>query len=149
MITRKQIEAYLKELTDSEHNSGNDDMAVFKNLEGFDLCPRSSLDVVICTTSAMMVAAKFKGKVYGYQLYHDTPGYHKKLIAATCGGHDFAVVGSYLIDWWARNVEGKGKAIYDLANPNDAAIVQRKYLPRTQWKRVPMWKKEKKIRQVA
>ena len=91
---------------------------------------------VVCTNSARRIAAKFGGKVYGYRFPDNTPRGTGLVGADTAEGHDFAVVGDYLVDWWDSAVEGdpSGKCVYDLTR--DADTVARKYLPRSEWKLV-------------
>lgn len=82
-----------------------------------------------CTVGARMIARKFGGKVFGYRI---DPHESKDLVAFNCFGHDFAIVGDYLVDWWAWEYE------QSLTSPvlhivDDAALIAIKYKPRSEW----------------
>jgi hypothetical protein len=96
------------------------------------------MSVTQCTASAMLVAHKFSGIVYGYDL---TRNNNEEIIGDCCGGHDFAVVDHYLVDYWHGyvNTDKKHEAVLDLNKPTDAAYVARYYLPREQWVTLPTW----------
>lgn len=52
----------------------------------------------ICTNGAKLIARKFHGFVAGYEIGEKDP---QTLAGAIAGGHDFAVVGPFIVDWWA------------------------------------------------
>ena len=60
-----------------------------------------------CTNGARLIARRFNGRVFGY-LFDDNPS---ATVGLPCGGHDFAVIGAYLVDYWAWAVSG------DLTDP--------------------------------
>ena len=62
------------------------------------------------------------------------------LVAGWCLGHDFAVVGRYLIDWWAHNVESHPKMIIDILSDKD--YLAEKYLPQHMWQKLKIWDKK-------
>ena len=123
MPSRSEIEAYLRHLADSERQE-----------EGVSVFPDGS-PTTICTSSARLVARKFGGKVYGYYIDDDNPD----LVGNDSGGHDFAIVGNYLVDWWAHYVENSDfPAVYDLTDRRDQKLTARRYIPREEWKPVPV-----------
>lgn len=73
---------------------------------------------------------------------HDvwTGGAEAEVMARTEGvlsdahGLDWMVVdGRWLVDNWSKQYLGAPKAVYDLNNPEDAALVKRLYPPRDEW----------------
>jgi len=50
-----------------------------------------------CTNGARLIANKFGGVVMGYRVT-DNP---TETLCERVGGHDFAIVGRFLVDWWA------------------------------------------------
>jgi hypothetical protein len=61
----------------------------------------------------------------------------ESLIAARCGGHDFAVVdGRYLVDGWLKDLERESDvAVFDLNDPKNDAFILKVYGPREKWPR--------------
>lgn len=55
-----------------------------------------------CTNGARLIAEKFGGFVAGYPIGPEDP---QDLIGAFAGGHDFAVIGLFIVDWWAWEYE--------------------------------------------
>lgn len=55
-----------------------------------------------CTCSASIISHEFQGKVAGYEMHS---GDAKTLVGYACFGHDFAVVGDYIVDWWGWQYE--------------------------------------------
>lgn len=51
----------------------------------------------ICTNGAKLIAQKFGGFVAGYLIHPEDP---RTLAGADVYGHDFAVVGDFIVDWW-------------------------------------------------
>ena len=86
----------------------------------------------VCTHGAQLVAEKFGGKVVGYSVHpHDDPD----LVGRGCFGHDFAVVGPYLVDWWGRDYEeGIPRPVLHLEE--DAELIRRKYKPESEWREI-------------
>jgi len=60
--------------------------------------PEGPSECGICTNGAKLIAKKFGGFVAGYRIH---PTESRTLIAADVYGHDFAVIGDYIVDWWA------------------------------------------------
>jgi hypothetical protein len=60
------------------------------------------VDCGICTNGARLIAKKFGSFVAGYPIETDEP---QTLVGAFAGGHDFAVVGEFIIDWWGWEYE--------------------------------------------
>lgn len=90
----------------------------------------------ICTNWARY-ARRIEGAdclLHGF-LHEENP---RSEIARVAGGHDFAVLrGRYLIDGWAKHVEGlSDRAVFDLADPADAADAARLYGYPANWKRL-------------
>jgi len=56
-----------------------------------------------CTNGAKFIAQKFGGFVAGYEIERTDP---HTLVGADAGGHDFAVVGDFIVDWWGWEYEG-------------------------------------------
>lgn len=82
----------------------------------------------ICTNGARLIAKKFGGFVAGYSIDSDNS---RILIAADVGGHDFAVVGPYIVDWWAWEYD---HSIEDPVILRSEGIRLGKYLPETDWR---------------
>lgn len=75
-----------------------------------------------CTSHAMYVAEKEKGKVVGFML-KDNPA---PRLAGICDGHDFALIdGRWIIDTWAAFWEEiLPVAVIDIKDPNNAELVR-------------------------
>lgn len=56
----------------------------------------------ICTSGARLMAEKFGGFVAGYAIDPEDP---QTLVGAVAFGHDFAVVGDFIVDWWGWEYE--------------------------------------------
>ena len=90
-----------------------------------------------CTTSAYRIAARFGGEVWGVASIDPGAAQYKGRVASRCGGHDFAIVGDYLVDWWAVRV-----ACMTPGHPgmlhlvDDAEQIKIWYGPRERWKRL-------------
>lgn len=88
-----------------------------------------------CTTSARIIASRFGGKVMGFA-GKDNP---KAGILENCDGHDFAVLGHLLVDWWAHGYIGTHaypRRIYNL--DTDAELIEKIYGDRSKWEEVPI-----------
>ena len=57
----------------------------------------------ICTNGAKLIAKNFAGYVAGYLIHPEDP---RTLVGADVYGHDFAVVGDFIIDWWGWEYAG-------------------------------------------
>jgi len=75
-------------------------------------------------------------------------GYHTqdipRLRSATTG-HDFLLVGSFLVDVWAYEYTC-GRPLYDLSNRGDEALVRRLYGPREKWQEVKRERRHQALR---
>ena len=81
----------------------------------------------ICTNGAKLIAQKFGGYVAGYPINHDDP---QTLVGAFAVGHDFAVIGDFIIDWWGWEYERS------MGNPvvlRSMGIALEKYKPEMSW----------------
>lgn len=88
-------------------------------------------DTGTCTNGALLIARQFHGRVVGY-LNQDNP---TSLIAPNSGGHDFAIIGDLLVDWWAVHVsENSPHEILHLET--DRALIDSLYGDREKWKEV-------------
>ena len=81
----------------------------------------------VCTSSAQLIAKTFGGQVFGY---HTNESDDKNLIGFDCGGHDFAMVGNFLVDWWAHEYE---QAVPAPVMTLEEALATGKYKPRKAW----------------
>jgi hypothetical protein len=87
-----------------------------------------------CTNSARLFAAKFNGRVVGYQC-DENP---KASVGVDCFGHDFALIDDrWIVDWWYAEYEGSGVDgsepwIFDRHDPAQAETILRMY--GDQWK---------------
>jgi hypothetical protein len=73
------------------------------NEGGFHYWPHAGgIECGVCTNGARLIAEKFGGFVAGYEI---TPGESRALVGANVFGHDFAVVGEFLVDWWGWQYE--------------------------------------------
>ena len=96
-----------------------------------------------CDTTAWYIAEAFDGELYGY-FVEDNPDAELPLKARYYEGHDFAIVGHYLVDWWAKAMACiSDRDILDLADPTDTAETLRLYGPPERWSpsssRDPIW----------
>lgn len=132
MVSKKEIQQYIDFLYESE---------VYTEW-GYSYWPHANLEhgnsVCNCTTGANLICHKFGGKVYGYHIRPDEK--YKNIIGFHAGGHDFAIVGEFLVDYWAKYVEDlNNEPILHLVQ--DMAIIKEKYLPLTMWRNLPLWEK--------
>lgn len=85
-----------------------------------------------CHTTAGYIAEALDGAVYGYHV-KDNPDAELPL-KGNYEGHDFAIVGHYLVDWWAKEMAClSDRDIFDLSDPTDAAEALRLYGPPDRW----------------
>jgi hypothetical protein len=129
--TKEKIQEFMKYLLATEIYSTGLEMSIWQHTPIGDNIP-----VTTCTHSARLLAHKFGGKVYGYLF--PTPA-KKELIGQVCDGHDFAVIGKYIVDYWSEFVYCTGvPAILDMTDPADIIKIQAYYLPLTDWQTVPL-----------
>jgi len=65
--------------------------------------PQDCNDCGKCTNGAKFIAQKFGGYVAGYEIESTDP---QTLVGANAYGHDFAIVGDFIVDWWGWEYEG-------------------------------------------
>lgn len=134
----QQIKDYLHHLYTDESYDLNLEMSVWKNNPFI----YDYLSVTQCTSSAMLLAHRFGGQVFGYPLDLFNVDENKNLLGCHSGGHDFCVVDNLLIDYWAKYVDNpKRKAIIDLTNPYEWGYLQKYYLPLDRWEHLKLWDK--------
>jgi hypothetical protein len=96
---------------------------------------RSGGSCLVCTDSALKVALKFKGCVFGYE-YSKNPT--AQIGPPHCNGHDFAMVSdSIIVDFWAYRMGLISKPIMDLNNGSDQIMIRRCYGNPESWEQVP------------
>jgi hypothetical protein len=81
----------------------------------------------ICTSGAIHIARKFSGFVAGYEIGSDEP---ETLVGALAGGHDFAVVGPFIVGWWGWEYD---QALDSPVLPRMVGITSGKFKSQTQW----------------
>lgn len=130
IIDGTEIELFMAELFETEK---------YDEAEGYHYWDRPSglkeerIPSGCCTNSARLVANKFGGKVFGFAHQFNKTA----VVAKDCFGHDFAIVGDLLVDWWAFHFTGEtDRPIYHLVK--DAAQVLHLYGPRENWDEVPI-----------
>ena len=62
--------------------------------------PEDLCECGICTNGAILIAKFFKGSVFGYPISEG-----QTFVGYSAYGHDFAVVGDYIVDWWGWEYE--------------------------------------------
>lgn len=86
-----------------------------------------------CTDSALYLAGRLGGDVYGYSI-EDNP---EAQVGATEGGHDFAVVDKrWLVDFWAKDTY-QLPDLYDMTDPVESGEVRWQYGDPSKWTRMP------------
>lgn len=105
------------------------DSAQYEDDQGFSYWPDADEpnDCGTCTTGALLLARKFNGYVAGYHIEDSEPS---RLIAHGHGGHDFAVIGGFIVDWWAWQYE---ESLTLPVVPIDSEIAALRYKPSGQW----------------
>jgi len=92
-------------------------------------------DWAICTSWARMVAEALpgRGRVRGFWV-DDNP--EATEIANICDGHDFAVVDdTYVVDGWAKHVEGiANRVVWSLNDPQDRVMINKLYGNPSTWR---------------
>jgi len=102
-------------------------------LRRFAKSSESNCRSACCTYYAIKAARKFNGVVIGFWTL-DNPGATR---AATCGGHDFALIGKYIVDPWAWHLLGE-EPVFKLGS-NEAIVL---YGDFKTWRLVPFWEKD-------
>lgn len=92
-------------------------------------CMSNGVDMGRCTNSARAIVDVLGGKVSGY--YHNNNP--SSIIGEIEGGHDFAIIGNYLVDMWYPEYWSNGKYIYDLTIADDMFLVAILYGDPTTW----------------
>lgn len=93
----------------------------------------SSLHPCTCTHGAMIVAKKLGGIVMGYAEGSNPSAMAGRDIAEGSNlGHDFAIVGQFLVDYWLMMLEGF-PAFGILHLESDEEEIRRLYGPREMW----------------
>ncbi len=88
--------------------------------------------VSTCTYSAVYLAARLGGDVYGYSI-EDNP---EAIVGASEFGHDFALIDDrWLVDFWAWDTY-QYQDLYDLEDPHDRAKARKMYGDRENWERM-------------
>ena len=91
-------------------------------------CP----SVTCCTNGARLIAKRFGGVIRGYSC----SSVQDPRVGAWSYGHDFAIVGQYLVDYWGAFVdECLPTAVFHLIG--DADLITRLYGRPSTWVAVP------------
>jgi hypothetical protein len=85
----------------------------------------------ICGHGALRIAKKFGGYVTGYLIDSEDL---VMLIGYNCFGHDFAVIGEFIVDWWGWDYK---QAIASPVLLITEGIASGKYLPVERWDTYP------------
>lgn len=91
----------------------------------------------ICTNHADLIVAMYPEISYrtGFEVGNN-PVTNSNIYA--CGGHDFAVIANrYIVDHWIRDVCGEPRQVFDLWNPDDAALIAERYGDPQKWDHPP------------
>lgn len=95
------------------------------------------LDAICCTNYAIQVAKALPGRtrIFGFA-NEDNPTSRVAREEIHPGGHDFAIVDDrYIVDPWIRLVAAVSEqVVFDLMDPNDAAVALDIYGPRACWR---------------
>lgn len=95
------------------------------------VCPAVGV-VGRCTDTAVYLADRLGGAVYGYTI-EDNPDAQ---LGKDEFGHDFAVVDDrWLVDFWAKDTY-QLPDLYDLTDPKDRIEVRRQYGDASKWERM-------------
>ncbi len=127
MHTKESIQQYLDYLNDICYHNDGYERSTFANMPYLSYY---CISPITCTDSASLIASFFDGKVYGYFIEeHD-----ERIFGSASGGHDFAIVGNYLVDWWIKYIEGDSeRAIFDMNDPADMKYINEHYFDKDQW----------------
>jgi hypothetical protein len=102
---RPELDAFARQLLDDEvYNDelGASEWPVEKHKLSDEDWGEERIQCGRCTNSARLIAQKFGGKVYGYGI-EENP---EALLGQDTYGHDFAVIGGYIVDYWAAHFTG-------------------------------------------
>lgn len=121
----KEIETFLQHLLKTEQYDEQQSYSYWP-VEG---CP----SVTCCTNGARLIATEFGGVIRGYSCR----SVEDPRVGAWSYGHDFAIVGQYLVDYWGAFVdECLPRAVFHLGS--DADLITSLYgMPET-WTAVPL-----------
>ncbi len=115
-------------------------------LSALEAFARKPLDTIVCSICAYRVVRRFGGQIYGY-FFLENPG----AVVGRLGwsqGHDFAVVGDFLVDAWAHQIEGSiPRPVLHLRT--DRALIRRYYGPKRRWSPVHIPSLEEAIKAVG
>ncbi len=93
--------------------------------------PEGPSECGICTNGAKIIAARFDGYVAGYTIHPDES---RRLVGADCFGHDFAVVGNFIVDWWGWEYE---QSIFHPVIEIGSSVAAMAYKPVSEWQTFP------------
>lgn len=94
---KQELIDYCQYLTDSMAYNDEIGFYYWPWLKDNNFEPEDCSHCGICTNGARLIAFKFNGYVAGYNIWMSESD---MLIGHGCGGHDFAIVGDYIVDWW-------------------------------------------------
>jgi len=126
MLTPEAILMFMRRLDAEASESSPGGEWVFANGES----------VFQCTTSARRVAKEFGGRLVGF-LGEDNPDAE---IGKGENGHDFAIIAErFIVDYWGAHVVSViDRAVFDLTDTADEAIVARLYGSKHTWRTVSL-----------
>jgi hypothetical protein len=100
--------------------------------DGFHFWPHvGGVECGLCTNGARLIAQKFGGFVAGYSIAPEDP---RSLVGADVFGHDFAVVGNFIVDWWGWEYE---RSLESPVLSRAEGIALGKYKPERAWEVLP------------
>lgn len=121
--TAHVIEAFMDQLLSTEHYDEEEGASTWLD--------HPDSQCTQCTSSARVIASHFGGKVVGYQIEE---GDSQTLVGSSSGGHDFAVVGPYVVDYWGLHVEETlPKGVFDRTDPSDSEAIKAYYKNESDW----------------
>lgn len=102
--------------------------------------PNEKLACATCTSSAMLIAARFDGKVYGYRFVTEAERKSRQWVGAEEGGHDFALIRlkgqSLVVDAWRSEYDTSYLGPYSGCVFLSAVATEVGYLPWSRWEQV-------------
>ena len=99
---------------------------------GFFFWPHvGGVECGISTNGARLIARKFGGFVAGYAIDLED---RRSLVGADVFGHDFAVVGNFIVDWWGWEYE---RSLKSPVLSRAEGIALGKYKPERAWEVCP------------
>jgi len=87
--------------------------------------------LLCCTTGARWMAKRLNGAVWGYDWDRNTTA----AIGSDEGGHDFAIIGDFIMDPWAHGYLGI-KLTLKISSKQDAYEISRRYGQTKSWIKV-------------